>query len=291
MIQNYCEIKKNKIYGEIFDELLDEELSMYNKDHNNKIKNFLEKKIINSNYINISNNFTNRDDILEDIILKITSDIKNDNLQGNTLLMYADENSIYELFHMEDLTKQMLDENLNEFSSLTNIFLQPVCWGAGIFKSSYINNEIKGDIITKQDISKLFISNFYHIGVMINLDNSMLEIEFTGEDPYKIIGPNFVQSNMVEILSFNIIPFIEKSTNKVNEIGSKLLDMPINGRLFLSLICPNSNKKFWDITINTIKNILLIMDNKDIQDKIHTEIEMGERNINPFYLLKKYLIK
>ena len=36
---NYCWFDKNKIYGEIYDELLEDELSMFYKEQNSKIDN------------------------------------------------------------------------------------------------------------------------------------------------------------------------------------------------------------------------------------------------------------
>jgi hypothetical protein len=72
MKQNYCEIKKNKIYADIYDELLDEELSMNNNEHNNKIKSWITKKILNLNYIELSDCFESIEDIIADIIIKIT---------------------------------------------------------------------------------------------------------------------------------------------------------------------------------------------------------------------------
>jgi hypothetical protein len=46
MNQNYCFIEKNKIYGELFDELLEEELSMNKNEDNEKIKRYISNKII-----------------------------------------------------------------------------------------------------------------------------------------------------------------------------------------------------------------------------------------------------
>lgn len=293
MKQNYCELKKNKIYAEIYDELLDEELNMNNPSHNDKIKHWLEKKINSSNYISISNNFSNRDDILEDVITKIVNGANNDNLQGNTLLMSADENSMYELFYMEDLTQPIPQDELNEFGSITNIFMQPVCWTCGIFKSSYKSDgKIYPDIITKSDVSKLFVQNFYHQGVMINSDSSMVEIEFTGENPFNLIGGNYSQSSTKDLFGFCLVPWVEKITNptesELNEKASKILGAKTYGRVFFALVCPNTNKKFWNIRIKDLENILHVIENKETQEKIQTELDKSEININPFYLIKKY---
>lgn len=292
---NYCELRKNKIYAEMYDELLDEELNMNNSNHNDKIKNYLEKKINSCDFVRISNCFAGSEDLIEDLILKIQSETNNDKIQGNTLMMYADDNSIYELFYMEDLTQSIQQDNLNEFGSITNIFLQPVCWTCGIFKSSYgKDGKIFSDTLTKSDISKLFIHNFYHTGVMISPDKSMTELEFTSEDPYKIIGINYTQSQTNDLFGFNMVCWIEKinteNKEQYNEISSKLLGYEVYGRVFLAIVCPNTNKKFWNLTKKTIKNILSIIDNKEVTQKIKKEIEQAEININPFYFIKKHLV-
>ena len=289
---NYCELKKNTIYAEMYDELLDEELNMNKSEHNDKIKTYLDKKINTSDFVKISDIFSNSNNMMEDLILKIESDAPNFKLQGNTLLMYADDNSMYELFYMEDLTQSIPSVFLNEFCSLSNIFLQPVCWTCGIFKSSYgTNGKIHPDIITKSDVSKIYISNFYHKGVLINQNGSMLELEFTGEDPYKIIGTNYTQSNTIDLFGFNLVPWVEKIENptntQLNLCASKIIGSETYGRVFFAIVCPNTNKKFWDIKIKTIKDILFVIDNEDIKDKISKEVEMAEININPFYIMKK----
>ena len=291
MKSNYCELKINKIYAEVYDELLDEELNMNNPAHNDKIKYWMEKKLKSSNFIQISNTFENKQDLIEDLILKIVLDSNNNpNIQGNTLLMYADDNSMYELFYMEDLTKKIPENELNEFGSITNIFLQPVCWTCGIFKTSYGNDgSLYADTITKTDVIKLYTQNYYHKGVMLNLDGSITEIEFTGENPFNTIGNNFTQSNTLDLFGFNLIPWAEKTNNdtQLNEKASKIMGSEIYSRVFVSIVCPNTNKKFWDITPTTINNILKIIDNKKIQNKIQQEIEQSEININPFYFIKK----
>lgn len=291
MKSNYCELKKNKIYAELYDELLDEELNMNNPSHNEKIIHWIEKKIKSVDYIQISDTFNNQQDLMEDLILKISADANNKNIQGNTLMMYADDDSMYELFHMEDLSNKIPEDELNEFCSITNIFLQPVCWTCGIFKSSYdVDGNIYADTITKSDIVKLYIQNYYHKGIMLNLDGSMVELKFTGENPFNAIGNNYIQSNTLDLFGFNLIPWIEKSTSNATQLNmkaSKIIGSEIYSRVFITIVCPNTNKKFWDITTTTIKNILEIIDNKEIQDKIQKEIVQSEININPFYFIKK----
>lgn len=285
---NYCLIDKNKIYAEIYDELLEEELSMFNKDHNDKIKYYLEKKITNSKFINESNIFDSNNEIMNDLILKITSKISNDNLQGNTVLMFASPDEMYELFHMEDLITKINDEELNEFASISNIHLLPVFLSCGIFKSTYLTNVIKPSLISIKDIANIFIQNYYHIGVMIGINEELLEIEFTGEDPFKVIGTNFTQSNVTNVIGFNLIPYFENS-NDLNVIASKIMGRELKGRMFISLLCPTTNKKFWNIDITTVKNIVKILSNEKLFANIEKELDKIDKDINPFYILKKTL--
>lgn len=314
MKNNYCWINTNKIYAEIYDELLDEELSMFNKDHNDKIKRYLEKKILSSEYIDVSETFESSDDCISDLILKINSTASSKNLQGNTVLMFADNNNMYELFHMEDLKKKFPDSELNELCSISNIHLIPVYWGCGIFKSNYSNGLIRSDIITKKDLINIFTQNYYHIGVMIGtnngtnneinneinsgtnsgtnsgINNSMIEIEFTGEDPYKVIGTGFTQKNVTNVIGFNFIPYVENG-NEINVKASEIFGIEMKGRVFISLLCPTSNKKFWNINIKTIENILKIIENNVLFSKIQNEVDNhdSDKDINPFYLLNKTL--
>jgi hypothetical protein len=288
MTKNYCWVGKNQIYAEIYDELLDEELSMFNKDHNDKIKNYLEKKILTSSYISLSENFKSTDDIISDLIIKITTDVPNKNLQGNTVLMFAGPNEMYELFHMEDLTVKISDKELNELGSISNIHMMPITWGCGIFKTSYTSGIAKSSEITKKDLSEIFIQNYYHQGVLIGEQGDMLQIEFTGEDPYKVIGTNFIQSNVTNVIGFSLIVWIE-STNTPNPIASTILGREVKGRMFIGLLCPTTNKKFWNIDIKTIENILKILSNVKLYEQIEKDLEQTDKDINPFYILKKNL--
>lgn len=287
---NYCFVNKNKIYAEIFDELLDEELSMFNREHNDKIKRYLEKKIVSNNSITISETFQSNDEIISELITQITKSASTNDLQGNTVLMFADNENMYELFHMENLIKKNSDDDLNELCSISNIHLIPVYWGCGIFKSSYSTGVIRPELITLKDLANIFIQNYYHKGVMINTDGKLLEIEFTGEDPFKIIGTNFKQSNITNVIGFNLIPFIE-SGNELNTVGSTILGREVKGRMFISLLCPTSNKKIWDIDIKTVNDIINIIENENLYKKNQNYIDNHDtdKDINPFYFLKKTL--
>ncbi len=97
------------------------------------------------------------------------------------------------------------------------------------------------------------------------------------------------------MFGFNIVPWAEKTNGEktnigYNEIASKIIGTEIYGRVFLAIVCPNTNKKFWNFTKKTINNILSIIDNEEIKNKIQKEIEQAEININPYYFIKKYIV-
>jgi hypothetical protein len=286
--QNYCLIEKNKIYGEIYDNLLDEDLSMFNKDHSDSIKYLIEKLIKNSKYISLSENIENRDDVMPDLIEKITSTIQNENLQGNTILLYATINEMYELFHMDDLTSKISEDELNEFGVMSNIHLMPVYWSCGILKSTYYSDKIILSEINKKDIINIIIKNYYHIGVLIDTNDNLLEIEFTDEEPLRVIGTNFKRLSVYNIIGFNFVVYIDDSA-VINKKASIILNKEIKGRMFLSLLCPSTQKKLWDIDTKTIENIITVLSNKELNIKIEKELEVENVNINPFYLLTKTL--
>ena len=225
---------------------------------------------------------------MSDLILKIISSVSNKNLQGNTVLMFAGPDEMYELFHMEDLTTKIQDEELNELASISNIHLLPVFLGCGIFKSTYLSDVIKPSEITKKDIANIFIQNYYHIGVMISINGELVEIEFTGEDPFKVIGTNFIQSTVTNVIGFNLIPYIESGT-EFNDTASKILGQEIKGRMFISLLCPTTTKKFWNIDIKTVENIIKILTNKNLYKEVEKDLEQTDKDINPFYIIKKTL--
>ena len=306
MLQNYGLIKKNNIYEQIYDMLDEENISMHKVEHNDKIIYHLTKLLNDSNIICVSENYNSKNDILESMMLDITNTNKNENLQGNTLLSFANDSFMYEIFYLEDLIQKQDEKNLNNFASMSNINMEPIYHDCAIFKTKYTRdkleenkleenkleeNKLVGDIITKEEIINIMIENFYHNGILIDTDdklNELTDIKFTGENPFNFIGNNFTQSNITDILGFNILPYIENESNNTNTLATFFLGREIKGRVFISLLCPISNKKIWSIYKTTIKNIIQILNNKELVDKIYEETDNNYINSNPFYILSKY---
>lgn len=292
--QNFCLIKKNKLYGEIYDVLEDEELSMHNPDHTTKIQYQIDK--ITNNYlkIEISSIYTSTKSIAEDALCAITANNNNLNIQGNTLLINGDTNTMYEILYMEDLTSNAVFnlDDMNEFGAISNIELVPIYNDCAIFKTNYSDGILKGAPITSSDISNIIFNNFYHTGTMINTDGTMNEIIFSGDNPSRLIGNNYTQGTANNILGLSIVPYyenlIEGCTLDVNHKASELFKTNINGRVFVAVLCPVTGKKTWSINSESITDIISILRNSDKVQKIDDEIDDGNRLVNPFYLIKKY---
>lgn len=287
---NFCLLQNNQIYEEIYDSLEENELSMQRVEDTDRII-YQIKKIVNSNKnIIISEKINNDNDFLEEIMVQLTKNDTTKTLQGNTLLLYADDVMMYELMYMEDLTIKQKDEDMNQLATISNIELSPVYGNCAILKIGYEHGKFYNKIINKDDIINIITYNFYHTGVLLYSDNTFKEIRFSGDNPNIIIGNTFKQQPPLYILGFMIVTYIEETNDGVKNVrASALLDTEICGRIFVSILCPITNKRFWNITNNTINNIIDIKENVEKKNNIEKEL-IEEKLSNPFFLIKKNCI-
>jgi hypothetical protein len=294
---NYCLIKKNKLYEDLYEILEEEELIMDNPDHRETIKykiRTLAKSYL-KNKISISNTFSTSNESLEDLMVEITGNTEDDSLQGNTLLMYADNESMYEVVFMEQLGITNYDADLNQLASITNIELAPIYGNVAIVKTSYIDGKLKNVIITEEDIINLITNNFYHSGVMINSDSSTTELEFSGDNPNIMIGGNFKQLAPFQMFGLTLVGYNEQGT-EINKLASKLHGSEIKGRFYVSVLCPITNNRFWGINLNIIESLIKLLnfsegtpEEKKIIEQLNNELA-DDKLKNPFFLIKKYCV-
>jgi hypothetical protein len=302
---NYCLIKKNKIYEDIYDILEDKELVMDNPNHKDDIKyqiKNLAKTYYTKKMITISNIFENSEATLEDLMLNITGETENDineteneSLQGNTLLMYANSKFMYEVVFMEQLGINKTDDELNQLSSISNIELAPIYGQTAVIKTSYVDGSIKPSIILEEDITDLIINNFYHVGVLINPDGSMLELEFAGDNPNIMIGGNFKMLSPLSLFGLQLVCYHEDG-DKDNDLASKIYGKEIKGRLYIATLCPITNKRFWSITSEFLQDLIKLLDYTTGTPEQRKKIDELENELNddklknPFFLVKKYCV-
>lgn len=302
-ISNFCTIPLNKLYDDILNILEQEKLSMNNPNDYDKIVYEIEKIQKKSNF-SISNKY-NKSKILEQIVYKLKENdsyFNTDNvMQGNSMLLFADDDYMYDLLYLDNIAdmsaKKIPIEYLNEFATISNYNLEPIYYDSCILKSDYRDGTIKMSLMSDKDITNLILSNYYHKGVMISTDGKMDELRYTGDNPRFIIGNDFNEYKKTTILNLTVLLY-KDSSNEINELSSKLIEEEIRGRVFIMFLCPERNSKFWDITTVTIENILKIMDNKekkinllrDSEDIDPTSSKQENKNINPFFYIKKYCI-
>lgn len=294
---NYCLVKKNKIYEDLYDLLQEEDLIMDNPIHKDTIKYKIKQLTISyfKNKITISNTFFTSNECLEDLMVEITGNLDDETLQGNTLLMFADDESMYEVVFMEQFGIEKSDDELNQLASITNIELAPIYGNVAIVKSTYEDGNLKNKLITEKDLIDLVTNNFYHPGVMINPDGSTLNVEFSGDNPNIVIGGNFKQLNPFYIFGLTLIGYNEPGT-EINHLASKLYGSEIKGRYYVGTLCPITNKRFWGISTTMVKNLIKLIEysegtpeQKAIVEKINNELS-DDKLKNPFFLIKKYCV-
>ena len=294
MALNYCLIKKNRIYEEIYDMLEDEELNMNNNLQDDKIKYRINKIVNSSKYFTLSSTYSSKEEAFEELMIFITKENTADTMQGNTMLSYADDDNMYELVYLEDLIIEQQDNVLNQFASMSNVEMLPVYGTCGLIKTSYEDGELVNKMIEKEDINKIVMTNFYHTGVMINTDGSMLEIDFSGDKPFMFIGNSFKQLNPINLFGLTTVVYNEEDvTSNINSVASIIYGSELKGRVFFTTLCAITNKKFWNFTKKSINNILRLLDKNitsdDKMNSLNKEL-MDDKLKNPFFLIKKYSI-
>ncbi|AYV80147.1 MAG: hypothetical protein Gaeavirus12_5 [Gaeavirus sp.] len=290
---NYCLVKQNNIYEELYDILSDEDLIMDNPNHKESIKYKIKQLQLSKSFI-LSKEFDNNEQVFEDLMIEITRE-DNPEHQGNTLILYADDNAVYEVIFIENLiTPNNNDSELNQFASISNLELSPIYNTCAIIKTSYQSGNLVNTSITYNDIIHIMTNNFYHTGVLINPDNTLTELEFSGDKPNLVIGNTFIQSSPIQLFGLSLVLYIE-SGDSPNNTASLISNSEIKGRVFITTLCPITSKRFWSLTTSTIKNITKLLsyqtsNNPELTakfNKLTNEISDDKRG-NSFYFIKKY---
>jgi hypothetical protein len=286
-LTNFIHIPPNKFYKDVQEMIEEEEISFYNKFNWDKIKYNIER-IIKKNNFTISN-LCDKEILLENIIVKI---IKNQNTDANTILLYADDENMYELIYEYDYNKRdfgNIYNDTNELASISNINLEVIYNDTCIIKTNYSDGILKNSIITNDDLIEIINNIFFHTGIIISEDGNMIEVTYTSEMPNYIIGDEFIKYKTFDVLNFTLLLYVEKSNN-INETVSKIIGEEIKGRVFITLLCPISNTRIWNIKKITIENILKILNDKKKYENTLNELENDEKIKNSFYFIKKNCI-
>lgn len=299
---SYCLVKKNCLYQTLYAYIEKQKLNMYNPNHYDLIKDYIKRFLDETDYITTSEKFGASDTLFEHLLDSIITDNNislnsvneedrvDVNNQGNTLLAYGDSKKAYEIVYNEffnNSNPEKLASVINEFGSITNIDMVPIYGSCGLLKTVYNTNGLKLSTVTKNDVYELIINTFYHSGVLVNTDGTMTELVFSGEDPCYMIGSAFKISDTIQLLELSWSIFVEKDGKIDNIIVSEFLNKPVKGRAFITVLCPITNKKFINITLNEFKDILELLKDKTKIDNINKDYTENI-NINPFFLINKY---
>lgn len=287
---NYCFVKKNLIYEEVYDMMDIEELSMSNPDHTDKIIYELSKIISKSKYIEIKSSESNSNELISEIVTSITNENNDKGVQGNTLLVHANDDYYYEVIYMENLIDKSYkkEDELNQLATISNIDLEPIFKDCAFVKTGYSDGIPVCKSISIDDMCEIMINNFYHKGILLNEDDDIKELIYSGDNPTIILGNKFEKGDVGDVLGLTILPWIEPS-EKLNVKASKLLGKETYGRIFLMTFSPITCKRHWSLTKETTENILKILNDDKKKAKVYETIDKENKQSNPFYLIKKVL--
>ena len=171
----------------------DEDLSMSKSTDTDNIIYQITKMVKKAKYIDIIKKGSSSNELLEEIMLSLTDNNKiseKSGLQGNTLLLHSNDYYYYETMYLENLRDSKLkkDDDVNQLVSISNIELEPILDSAVIVKTGYSDGNPVSKLITLDDITEIVVSNFYHVGVVINEDGTMIELKYSGDNPTLILG-------------------------------------------------------------------------------------------------------
>jgi hypothetical protein len=283
---NYILIKRNKIYEELYDLLEEKELTMNNPDHHDMVKFHMEKYIDKITYIKISEKFETPEDRINNIMENFLENSL-DHMQGNTLLLYSDDTVMYEVVFLEN-NKNQTDDDLNDFASITNIELHPIYGDCAVIKTNINTNKLINETIERKDLFNIIYNNFFHTGIMINNNEDIKELVFSGDMPSTIIGNTFNNHYKSEIFGLQFIIYAEnKGDSFKNELISKLCNKDIFGRTFVCLLSPVFFKKFFNNKLSILKSIASLSEDKNKTKNIEKELD-DDKISNPFVIISKY---
>jgi hypothetical protein len=269
---NYALIKPNNVYEELYDILEDNDLNMHNINNFENVKYHIKKYIESINYVEFIKTYTN--DTMNEIVKKLDELTLVDSLEINTILLYSNEFYAYEAIYLKNENEELN----NQYATISNIDLLCINGNVAIIKTLFKESKYISSNITLDDLYEIIIKNFFHIGLMINPDNTMIELEFNTDKPFNTIGNTFKAVGTIELFNVAFMLYSEDSKEK-NTLASKLFSnySNITGRCFITVLSPESHLKFMDLTKLMFNNIIKLIDNNSVIKNDDNRVH------NPFY--------
>ena len=293
-------VYQNKFYKELSEMVKEENLPMFDINYLPSIKKIFKNFFSSKDYFVNTISFTDPNSLLEECMVQITKNNNSENMDGNTIIIYGDEDKMYDIFYLEDLITKRTDEeiqeqdNLNEFGSICNIDLEPIYKDCAIFKTIYENGFYMNSEITEEDLLEITLNNFYHKGVLL-LENEIEEIIFPGEIPiineYKLVKMDVINIFGLFLLPWEIQEEIKDECIEYlieNHNASIIFNKKITSKIFLTILSPGNQKKIWNLSKKILVNIIDLLENEEKCRQLGKDIEANVKVTNPFFLIKKY---
>jgi len=239
-----------------------------------------------------------KDDLLENIVKEIvnydneipihTATIKNKNNDLFLMCHIAPSKEVYE----EMKSKKVKYNGIA--SHMTDLKLR-VYGKAVLYKLDASSEEPNLANITSDDIVELFVSNFIHKGVIVNVNGTFDECKYIF-NPIDWISPNEVSTykyHEVEFLGKILMLFFDSSSKTKNDVLTDLFD-PLFGRIVIGMRSQYHDINdvdiiYEDLDVETLKNIIKLCENSgqsralSEEEDINGKVVNGRRNYNNFH--------
>ena len=168
----YAIVPKNLFYTDLYELLTENDLNMHNPENKEMIY-FYTTKLLKS-LITINEDEIKKDNLLSDIMDFAFTKTDLEKAELNTILIYSDEKSMYELIYLKNENGE--ETNFNQYCSVVNQDMEIINGYGYIIKTNI--KTLTNEKITINDMVNLFLKSFYHCGLLFELNNDIKEIEF-----------------------------------------------------------------------------------------------------------------
>ena len=235
----------------------------------------------------------------EDIGIVFAQYLNSENYVGcNALTNICFETSeyLYELSFLDIPKDKKNTENYNQIATLLDITNEHIFGNAVLIKTHLPIRSLDMKLVgsSKEDIKKILDSRVNHLGVFIDTDKNIKQINFRDFEPKvrELLDedPKDVSKIELPFLKHNFIMYyVKDSVDEKNELVSNIAQNTINGDVFIvSMI---TDKLYTDISVEEVKKMLAISKFGEDAWKPKPEYDEEEKDSDGRILIKsKYRI-
>ena len=271
---NCALIPSNTFYEDLYDTLEEKGLNMHDMQQKDMIQFYIEQLLKSNKYHTlIPVDETRRFESIVELL-----DCDAEHLEVETILLFSNQHFMYEVIYLKNS-----QDDPNDLCTITNNNLQPINGVAYITKTAFKSGVYTHEIMSNSDILYIIMASFYHVGLMIEPNGNVTELEFVNSMPFDVIGNTFKLTHKLEPFQLGVALFTEDS-NDENPLASKIVEN-LKGRVFVCLLSPVEHQRYWHMNSETLTKLLAVFNDKVRCSEIEDKILVDNRVTNPLSLL------